>query len=645
MAQRITLRIKITLLSDAVFSSGNSVPGGEDISVYTDKDGYPYYKATSFKGILRQEAENYLNWTNGNKSTLDFLFGKEGREYTDEERRLTFTDFILQNKEQCIPDDCYTLRAFTQMENGAAKDGSLRTAKCIIQGLTFAGDVECSDSDKDLVSKVVSAVKWIGTMRNKGFGRVKTTVISTDLSASPCTRIDNAKIIKYTITTEQPVVINHFSAGTGNYDKTRPYIPGSVLRGLIAGKLTNDPDIGNILSDKVRFLNALPLIDGKNSVPSPSGYYEDKSEKTRECILNNGNLNPGLKRAKIGSYCLIDDDKFRYTNVETNGRLRINLKDKEPGSSDNKMFETSYIEQGQTFVGYIVLDDVSLSGKITSVGGNTVNIGADRYEGFGKCSLMFEPSDFPYDGIKCTNENNIIFMLAVSPITMIDENGEPCGINLNELAKKLGIESVSIDLCSTSVSEYGSFNRTWECRSPGVKMYNPGSTFKLKCSSAPSVDNMRAIERECLGIRRAEGYGQVLFINLPIENWDKEKADKNDNDRKDRIEKHNKRKAKIEETVNVASEVDHCIKSDVNKNGLSTSQLADIELALLKNDKYGFYQMVENKINKKRSNEEDIKKRYSDIKKIIDIKENDAPTLCAAIRHSRRKQKNIKGTV
>ena len=56
------MKIKMTLLSDTIFGNGISIPGGEDISVLTDEDGFPYYKATSLKGIFREELENLLSW-------------------------------------------------------------------------------------------------------------------------------------------------------------------------------------------------------------------------------------------------------------------------------------------------------------------------------------------------------------------------------------------------------------------------------------------------------------------------------------------------------------------------------------------------------------------------------------------------------
>ena len=57
------MKIRMQLLSDVVFGSGESVPGGEDISVLRDACGFPYYKGGTFKGIFREEMGNYLAWT------------------------------------------------------------------------------------------------------------------------------------------------------------------------------------------------------------------------------------------------------------------------------------------------------------------------------------------------------------------------------------------------------------------------------------------------------------------------------------------------------------------------------------------------------------------------------------------------------
>ena len=48
------MKIRMELLSDAIFGNGMSIPGGEDISVLKDAQGFPYFKGSTFKGVFRE---------------------------------------------------------------------------------------------------------------------------------------------------------------------------------------------------------------------------------------------------------------------------------------------------------------------------------------------------------------------------------------------------------------------------------------------------------------------------------------------------------------------------------------------------------------------------------------------------------------
>ena len=58
------LDVSIELLSDTILSSGYSIPGAEDISVYTDEKGYPYIRGTTLKGLFAKEMIVKLNIEN-----------------------------------------------------------------------------------------------------------------------------------------------------------------------------------------------------------------------------------------------------------------------------------------------------------------------------------------------------------------------------------------------------------------------------------------------------------------------------------------------------------------------------------------------------------------------------------------------------
>lgn len=194
------MKVKIELLSDAIFGSGQSIPGGEDIAVRHDAYGFPYISGSSVKGVLREEIENYFAWTNetnaGNhmKKLFGYAGDKTDLNRMDEEQdgRLTVSDFMLPlfvrkavAKELFISDedtkqqnmelvlDLFTdIRTFTRIEDGTSRDGSLRNARCVKKGLIFEGEIRCQEEDENLVKECLAYVKWIGTMRTRGFGNV-----------------------------------------------------------------------------------------------------------------------------------------------------------------------------------------------------------------------------------------------------------------------------------------------------------------------------------------------------------------------------------------------------------------------------------------------------------------------------------------
>lgn len=184
------MKIKMTLLSDTIFGNGISIPGGEDISVLTDEDGFPYYKATSLKGIFREELENLLSWQEKSeeesKSMIIRMLGESGDHNLTDEGKIRFGSFTLSDtvkklvkqeigadKEAILRTFSY-LRTFTAIEkNGMVKEGSLRSCRCLKKGLIFYGTIDCREEDKELVKQVLSSIKWLGTMRNRGFGQVK----------------------------------------------------------------------------------------------------------------------------------------------------------------------------------------------------------------------------------------------------------------------------------------------------------------------------------------------------------------------------------------------------------------------------------------------------------------------------------------
>ena len=169
----VTMQVTMELLSDAIFGSGYSIPGGEDIAVCRDEKGYPYLKGTTLKGLLRESLENLTAWTGGDPADAEEIFGISGWDGTAEERRIHLTALTLEQP-PADPEACFSLRTFTSLESGVVKTKTLRTASCIRRGLRFSGQLTCAEQDEALLKDALAGIKWAGTLRSRGFGSVRT---------------------------------------------------------------------------------------------------------------------------------------------------------------------------------------------------------------------------------------------------------------------------------------------------------------------------------------------------------------------------------------------------------------------------------------------------------------------------------------
>ncbi len=518
MSQRITLPVRMELRSDAVFGSGYSIPGGEDVAVCRNDAGLPYVKGSTWKGLLRESLENLTAWGVGVPADVDALMGEPGWNGLSGGRRVQLTELSLLDPPD-DPEDCFALRVFTSLENGVVKSGSLRTVSCARAGLTFSGEISCDETDLPLLRDALAGIKWAGTQRNRGFGRVRFTVGDARASQLDAPGVAGT-CLRVRLRTELPVVLTDPGRSDGNSAETYGFIPGSALRGAAMEALASRDPAWFAAHRKAllhaRFLDAVPVPD-PSLVPLPAlrGFYEDKEESCLECVVQNGDFTPRFKRAKLGAFCALDGDVIRGWTAATGGATRIH---RGGDGQDPQMFQVRALSAGQDLESYILLDETpELAGTLAQALSGTLWLGADRYAGYGKCRVQVEAAPRPawqtaYGFPDGSTPEQELYLLAVSPFTMLDAFGEPCGLDETRLRQRLGVEELTVQFCATALSQAGGYNRTWGCRAPSVRFYDRGSLFHLSCKPAPKLDALRQIQRDGLGIRREEGFGQVLFL-------------------------------------------------------------------------------------------------------------------------------------
>ena len=522
MSGRTKMLITLELLSDTIFGSGYGVPGGEDIAGCLDREGCPCLRGTALKGLLRESLQNWLAWTGGEAGDADVILGRSGRTGAENGRRAYLTDLTLAPRPE-DPEDCFVTRAFTSVENGVAQDETLRAARCARAGLRFAGSLECAPEDAAVLECALRAIKWAGGMRSRGLGRVRLTVEKRRLAGERQT-LPPANCIRYRLRTELPVLMTVLDRSQNNGYETAERITGAAVRGAVMGALAaREPDWfaahrTALLSERTRFLDALALPpSGEALVPLPAvcGFYERRDETGLEHLFFHRDAVSDRKRAGLGVCCALRAGVLWHWSPETGGAARIRRTD---DSGDAQIFETRWLEPEQEFEGYILLEDPTLAPALAAALGDTVWLGADRHAGFGKCAVTelaaaAEPAWIRTYGCRTREETGVpLSMLALSPLCMADRFGTPCGLDEVTLAARLGVGSVQVEQCCAALSACGGYNRTWGCRAPEVQMYDSGSLFRIRCDRPPDLEALERVQREGLGLRTAEGFGQVLFL-------------------------------------------------------------------------------------------------------------------------------------
>ena len=373
------------------------------------------------------------------------------------------------------------------------------------------------------------------------------------------------RYIKFRILLQEPVRIADDSSAKQGQAVTRRYIPGSTIRGHVVNAIAREPYFDSVkkilFSDRVRFLNAYLTVGfGKNEkeqvlLPSPKGFYEDKSmaegEKKIENVVVNGEYREALKRADLGTNVTIEKKEGSGIGDYNSGKdiprkmsfytpkVVADTKIKLGEGKNQEIFRSTSIMAGYHFTGYIAMDDADL--PVPGTGDNELKpftisevlskaldspmyLGNARTSGLGKClvvenKLMDVEEKMPYSSyalkISSSNASSMhdCYMMLLSDTCMRNDYGEYCGIDLPTLEKILGIQKLQVLFCSTSVVDIRGFNRHYGGAIPSTPMYEKGSVFHLAYQGTLSQERLDDVMSKGIGVRRNEGYGQVLFLD------------------------------------------------------------------------------------------------------------------------------------
>lgn len=198
-------KIIIKLESDVLIGSGSGFGATIDSDIIFDSYGLPYIPAKRIKGCLvdsYNQVETMFTQSGiqfkGNKQ---ITFGEQGKEQPAE---VYFENLYLKNYENIKEwveylsykdhypeffnlDSILSLMTYTRsqttIENGVAKDTSLRKQRVLTKGLEFVGNIDILSNNLQEIENTLSLacknLKALGTKRNRGLGEVS-CIIETD---------------------------------------------------------------------------------------------------------------------------------------------------------------------------------------------------------------------------------------------------------------------------------------------------------------------------------------------------------------------------------------------------------------------------------------------------------------------------------
>lgn len=191
--------LKISLITDTTFGSGQDIPGLIDIDICYDPSGIPFVHGKTIKNILAEESSNILfclheiNPSNDAKleKAAIRLWGETGSRTTDQGLigvgRASLpspTKKALQNhihNQKITPQEILealttTRRCSSQNLKGGPDDGSLRNIRFLLRDTLLESSLDLpediSNDEKGLLAASVMAFRRAGVGRNRGSGRL-----------------------------------------------------------------------------------------------------------------------------------------------------------------------------------------------------------------------------------------------------------------------------------------------------------------------------------------------------------------------------------------------------------------------------------------------------------------------------------------
>lgn len=562
----IRLEFELTFKSDYHVGAGHGLGLQVDSALLRDPDGVPVIRGTVLTGLLRESLANLLALQPFARQPdcqqlLERIFGsprqlKRWRISSARPAGVLIPQVRTQKQSTKFMAAQTTTRTRINPRTRRVEENKLFTHEDGDGSLWFRFVAECERDDaiaQQEAEYIVAAARMLrnlGAGKRRGYGECEIHLVDrnreSDLltrlakrlkgeivpESAPVTRYDETKPLhlppdpgnhtyrlRVLVRLDEPLLIAR-RAEAGNQYETLEMIPGSVLRGALAWRMTHRYDgftnsnpaafnrfVELFFNDTVRFSSLMPIeidldnendLEGYATIIAPRdfvtcelypGYVDESSDESHgiwsllddkndlECpICAEANAATGRKAASVklktldGFITLAGLPRSRHKPNQTiEMHIRIDPNSGRVRTGD--LYGYVALEPGQYFVGEMTCTNGDVWQELHQMAGlqegvNELKLGKATQRGYGKVSVVFEPIDTPIFHLRDLSQRlestDHVRMLLLSDAIVVDQWGRFWrGFDPAWLQRELGLPSnVTVEIDRNPQGELLAFSAT-----------------------------------------------------------------------------------------------------------------------------------------------------------------------------------------
>lgn len=556
------MKYQLTLKNQSLLLTGS----GEgstliDSDVVFHPTGFPYIPARRVKGMLKESLEEVMEISGETEPAINTvvssLFGEGGAKYP--KGKLISPNLYLSDWDQItgylseleasdpLPDPFFPdfIKAHFTIEvqqtaigdDGIAEDHSLRNYRVLKPELSFenilTADPPLSSGEEAWLQKAANNLRYAGTRRNRGFGKVNCTFRALPLEEGPNTedRPDVPEASPFTsltvkIETCAPVVLA-LQLGDQNTVFTQKQISGNHLRGLLASAFIkrkglqrenahNDDLFKDIfLSGKVHF--GYLSFQGSQPIPLHIHYFKghkgkppvsvfDMTEEHKELVTK-----PLNYFGKVGADGNIEKEEPQTTFFFHNSRQIRSAGRSKKEQTEGGIFYYEALNERQSFHGEIT-GDVKVLQALEAAFPSPfpARLGKSKSAQYSQVRVILSPKETDQTTDKSDPQNGEYLLTLQSPLVLHNEWGIQVAdttILIQYLSRVLGVspEDITLKNAAARATIVEQFNAVWQSKSGRFPVFKEGSSFLLNINNVPA----ETIALTELGELVEQGFGKV----------------------------------------------------------------------------------------------------------------------------------------